>query len=130
MKLGMQVGLVLDEDRAPPKGAQPQIFGPYPLYSQTAGWIKMTLGMAVALGPATLCEKGTQLPQKRGRSPPQFSAHVCCGKAAGCIRIPLDMEVGLGPGDIVLDGEPAPPKRGTQAPNFRPMSVVAKRLDG
>ena len=44
--------------------------------------------------------------------------------------MPLGTEVGLGPGDIVLDGEPAPPKRGTQAPNFRPMSVVAKRLDG
>jgi len=30
---------------------------------------------------------------------------------------------------IVLDGDPAPPKSGT-APNFRPMSVVAKWLDG
>jgi len=41
------------------------------------------------------------------------------------------MEVGLGPGHTVLDGDPAPspPKRDT-APNFRPMSVVAKRLDG
>ena len=34
------------------------------------------------------------------------------------------------PGHIVLDGDPAPPKRGTHTPNFRPMSVVAKRLDG
>jgi len=42
----------------------------------------------------------------------------------------LSLEVGLGPGHIVLDGDPAPfPQRGT-APNFRPMSVVAKRLDG
>jgi len=40
------------------------------------------------------------------------------------------MEVGLGPGHIVLDGDPAPPKRGTAHANFRPMSVVAKRLDG
>jgi len=39
------------------------------------------------------------------------------------------MEVGLGSGDFVLDGYPAPPKRGT-APSFRPMSNVAKRLDG
>jgi len=47
--------------------------------------------------------------------------------------MPLAMEVGLGTGDIVLDGDPAPllpPKiRGT-APTFRPMSIVAKRLDG
>jgi len=38
------------------------------------------------------------------------------------------MEVGFGPGHTELDGDPAPPKRGA-APNFRPMSVVAKRLD-
>jgi len=39
------------------------------------------------------------------------------------------MMVGLGPGDFVLDWHPATsPKKGT-APNFRPMSIVAKRLD-
>ena len=37
MKLGMQIGLgpghiVLDRDPAPPKGAQPPIFGPCPLW--------------------------------------------------------------------------------------------------
>jgi len=36
--------------------------------------------------------------------------------------------VGLGSDYTALDGDPAPlPQRGT--PNFRPMSVVAKRLD-
>jgi len=41
----------------------------------------------------------------------------------------LCKEVDLGPGNIVLGGDPAPLcKRGT-AHNFRPMSVVAKRLD-
>ena len=65
--------------------------------------------------------------------------------------MPFGMEVGLGPGHIVLDGDPAPPKGAlavnglccvdvpltnyslTQpkghSPNYRPMSVVAKRLD-
>ena len=34
-------------------------------------------------------------------------------------------------GDFVLDGDPAPlPKKGAEPPNFRPMFVVAKRLDG
>ena len=42
--------------------------------------------------------------------------------------MPLDVEVGLVPADVVLDVS-FPPKRGT-APNFRPMSIVAKRLDG
>jgi len=53
----------------------------------------------------------------------------------GWIKMKLGMKVGLGPGHIVLDGDPAPPpkKMGTAAtsyPNFRPMSIVAKRLDG
>jgi len=41
------------------------------------------------------------------------------------------MEVGLGPGHIVLDRDRAssPLKRG-HSPNFRPMSIVAKRMDG
>ena len=48
---------------------------------------------------------------------------------AGWIKIPFGMEVGLDPSDVVLDGDPVPPKKGT-APNFRPISIVAKRLDG
>jgi len=46
--------------------------------------------------------------------------------------MPLGREVDFGPGDIVLDGDSAllPPKKGTAPPTFRPMSVVAKRLDG
>jgi len=41
------------------------------------------------------------------------------------------MEVGIGPGHIVLDGDPAlPPKGAQQTPTFRPMSLVAKRLNG
>jgi len=47
--------------------------------------------------------------------------------------MPLGMEVGLRHGHIVLDGD-AYPSKGVQLnnsiPNFRPMSVVAKRLDG
>jgi len=50
------------------------------------------------------------------------------------MKMPLGTKVGLGldPSDIVLDGDPAtPPQKGTQpSPNFRPMSIVAKRLDG
>ena len=37
--------------------------------------------------------------------------------------------VDLGRGHIVLDGNPTPPHRRGTAPNFRPMSVVAKRMD-
>jgi len=45
--------------------------------------------------------------------------------------MPLGMEVGLSPGDFVVHEDPAsPPLKGHSPPNFRPMSVVAKRLDG
>jgi len=40
-------------------------------------------------------------------------------------------DVGLCPGDFVLDGDPLPlPKKGAEPHNFRPMFIVAKRLDG
>jgi len=43
----------------------------------------------------------------------------------------LGMQIGLGPGYIVLDGDPAPlPQKEGRAPSFRPMSIVAKQLDG
>jgi len=46
-------------------------------------------------------------------------------------KIALGMEVGLSPGDFLFDVDPASPLlKGHSFPNFRPMSVVAKRLDG
>jgi len=73
----------------------------------------------------------TQLPlPKMGAEPsPQFSAYVYCGQTAIWIKMALGMEVGLGPGHIVLASLP---KKGTAAPKkfFRPISLVAKRLDG
>jgi len=49
----------------------------------------------------------------------------------GRVKMKLGVQVGLGPGHTVLDGDPALSlsQRDT-APNFRPMSVVAKRLEG
>ena len=45
--------------------------------------------------------------------------------------MPLGIEVGLSSGDFVLDGDPtSPPLKGHSPHKFRPMSVVAKRLDG
>jgi len=60
-------------------------------------------------------------------------AHVNCGQTAGWFKMTLGTEVCLRPGYIVLDWDPASlPKKGGGAPpppNFRPISVVAKRLD-
>jgi len=77
---------------------------------------------------------GTQLPLPKGAQIPQFSAHISCGQMAAWIKMSRGMELGIGPGDFVLDGDPAPlPQKGERGaeppPNFRPMFIVAKRLD-
>jgi len=89
---------------------------------------RLNLARSIGLGPGHIVLDGDPAPPK-GAQQPQFSAHVCCGQTAGWIKMPLGREVDLHQGDIVLDGDSAPPRRGT-APNYRPMSVVAKRLDG
>ena len=64
--------IVLDGDPAPPpkKGAAPPIFG-HVYCGQTAGWIKMALGMEVGLGPGHIVLDGdpAPLPKKRGTAP-------------------------------------------------------------
>jgi len=94
----------------------------------------MKLGMQVELDPGHIVldgDWGPSSPSQKAHSPPPFSAHVCCGQMAGWIKMSLGMEVGLGPSDTELDVDPAlPPQKGDRVPNFRPMSIVAKRLDG
>jgi len=73
--------IVLDGDLAPPspkRGRAPSpIFGPCLLWGQTAGWIKVALGMEVGLGPGHIVLDGdtAPLPPKRDRVT-QFLAHV------------------------------------------------------
>jgi len=115
----------------PQRGTAPSNFQ---ICDQMAELIKMSLGMELGLGPGDFLLDGVPAPslQKGGRAPPQFSAHVYCAHMAGWMKLVLGMVVGLRPSDFVLDGDPAPPfsKRG-QSPltNFRPISIVAKRLD-
>ena len=78
---------------------------------------------------------GPSSPPKGAQPHPQFSAYISCGQMAAWIKMSLGMELCLGPGDFVLDGDPAPiPIRGWSFPppkkSFRPMFIVAKRLDG
>jgi len=95
----------------------------------------MKLGLQVGLVPGYIVLGGDPAPPSlkglKGHNPLQFSAHICCGQMVAWIKIPLGMELGLGPGDFVLDGDPAPhPKKRAEPSNFRPMFIVAKRLDG
>jgi len=55
---------------------------------------------------------------------------VYCGQTVGWIKMKLGAQVGLRPVHIVLDGDPAPPPQRGRAPQFRPISVLAKWLDG
>jgi len=143
MKLGMQVGLgpghiVLDGNPAPPPpkgvGVPFPIFGPCPLWPN--GWMDhdgtwhrcwpWSMLHCARLGHCSPLQKG-------GGAHSQFSAHFYCGQTARCIKMSLGVEAGLSQGEFVLDGDPAPPslKRGrSHTPNFRPMSFVAKWLDG
>jgi len=78
--------------------------------------------------------KGRYDTRRRGKASSMMSVLsvtlVYCGQTVGWIKMKLGKEVGLVPGDIALDGDSAPPKKGTAAPaTFRPMSIVAKRLD-
>jgi len=56
---------------------------------------------------------------------------VYCDQMVGWIKTKLGMAVGLShPDNTVVDGDPATPSQKGHSPhNFRPMSVVAKRLD-
>jgi len=92
----------------------------------------MKLGMQVGLVPGhTVLYGNPALPPQKGVGAPQFLARVHCGQTAEWIKMAIGMEVGLGSGHIVPDGDTAPPpKKGAEPlPNFRPISIVAKRLD-
>jgi len=92
---------------SPKKGAEPPPkFSVHVHCGQTAGWIKMALGMEVDIvldgDPATLPKKGTE-------PPTQFFALFYCGQTAACIKMPLGTEVNLGPPDVVLNGSQLSP---------------------
>jgi len=84
---------------------------------QTAGCIKMPLGMEVGLSSGDFVFDGDP-PAPRTEGTPatsQFLAHVYCVQTAGRVKTPLGTEVDLGSGHIVLDGVPALRQRGTAA---------------
>ena len=105
----------------PQKGAQqPSHLSAHVCCGQSAGCIKMPLGMEVGLGPGHIVLGGDRAaPLQKGGHSPQFSAHVFCWQTAGWIKMPLGTETGLGPRDIVLDcTQLLPTEKGTAAPVF------------
>jgi len=90
----------------------------------------MPFGTEVGLGLDDIVSDGDPTPRSTKGTFPQFLAHVYCGQSAVCIMKALGTEVGLNLFDIVLDGDRTPPPLKGHCPQFRPMSVVAKWLDG
>ena len=92
------------EPPLPTKGVEPlPQFSAHFYCGQTAGCIKMPLGMGVALSPGDCVLDGDPAPaSQKGGGAPQFSAYVYCGQTAGCIKMTLRMEVNLCPVHIVL----------------------------
>ena len=157
MPLGTEVGfgpgdIVLSGDLGTPKKGHSPQFSALGSCGQTAGRIIMPLGTEVGLGPGDFVLDGDSAPspKKEGAAqppPPIFGP---------CLFWPLAKRLyglryhlvgrwasGQWPGDIVLDWDPRgagsssntmnpvpppPEKRGT-TPIFRPMSIMAKRMD-
>ena len=78
---------------SPTRGQSAQ-FSAHVYCGQTAGCIKMTLGMEVGLGPGDFVRwKPRSPPQKRAQPP--ISAHFYCDQTAAWIKMPLGTDVGL-----------------------------------
>jgi len=112
-----------------PKGAQPLIFGPCPLWPN--GWMDQD-GTWHGDGPLSRPHCARSGPSssspKRGQSP-QFSARIYCGD--GWIDQDGTWYGGMPrPRRHCIDGDPvvAPPRKGEHPRNFRPMCIGAKRL--
>jgi len=100
--------------------------------SQTVGRIKMKRGTQVGLGPGHIALDGDPAPSspKKGQSPPIFDLCLLCPN--GCMDQDATWYGGRPrprPHGARWEPDSPSPKRG-QSPNFRPVSIVAKRLDG
>ena len=101
---------VLDGDPAtlPKWGHSSPHFLAHVYCGQTAGWIKMSLGTKVGLGPGHIVLYWNPASSESGTAAPTFGLCLLWPKTAERFKLPLGTKVGLDPGHIVLDGDPAP----------------------
>jgi len=95
---------------------------------------KDAIDVEVGLGPNDIVLDMDPAPLHKGGGGgalPQFLAHVYCGPTAGWTKMVVSIDVGLSPVDVMLDGDPAllSKRERSPLPNFRPIYVVAKRLN-
>ena len=67
----------------PERGGAPSPISAHVYCGQTAGWVKMALGMEVGLGPGHIVLDGAPAPLPQKGVDLQFSAHFYCRKTAG-----------------------------------------------
>jgi len=122
----------LDGDPVPPKGQSPLQFSVRLLWPN--GWMDQDATWYGVSPPRRHCiRRGpSSSPENRWHSSPTHQP-MYCSETAIWIKMPLGTEVGLDPGHIALETQfMSPQKHGATAhpPDFRPIFVVAKRLDG
>jgi len=115
------------------RGTAPTQFSAHICCGQMAAWIKMSLGMELGLGQGDFVLDGDQAlpPQKGGGAPQIFGPYLLrpngwmdkAGTWHGGRPQPRRLCVRWGPSPL------APKRGGDPLPNFRPISIVAKRLD-
>jgi len=140
MPFGMDVGLspgdlVLDGDPVPlpKKGGGAPKFSAHVYCGQRAGRIKMPLGTKVGLSPGDSVLDGNPAPYpKGGEAPPNFRSTTIVAKRLYGSRCHLVYGGRPRPTQhCVRCGPSYPQKKGTPTrTQFRPMSIVAKWLDG
>jgi len=112
---------------SPKRERSPPQFSSHAYCGQTAGWIKMTLGMEVGLG---LGHTVPSSPPQKGAEPPISGPFLLWSD--GCMYQDTTW-YGSRPQPwrhCVRWGPSSPPLNGQSSPNFRSMSVVAKRMTG
>ena len=135
MAVGLGPGhIVLDGDPSPlpSKGHSPPQFSAHICCGQMAGWIKMPLGREVDLGLSDIVLDGDPAPPPRKGAGPQIFG-PCLLWPNGWIDQDATWYTGRlrpRPHCARWGPSPLPPQKGGTSPNLRPMSVVAKRLDG
>jgi len=132
MPFGTEVGLgpddiVLDGVPAPTRqngqSPPPCQFSAHVYCGQTAGWIKVALGIEVGLGPTRLCKMGTQLPSpKVGQILPIFSPFLLWPNGCGWMHQGATWHGGRPqPRQVCVKWGPSPtPQKWAEPPIFSP----------
>ena len=115
---------------SPERGRAPPQFLAHVCCGQTAGWIKMALGMEVSLGPGHTVLDGESAPlPKKGADPPNFQPIFIVANwldASRCTSFGGRPQ----PRRLCVRWGPSPLSKRGGAPNFSPTSIVTKWLHG